>query len=669
MKKAAPTTPSVTGNQFSALRKIKRSKSDPAEASSPANTAKRARQEEQVLEEADRIIASHSPKPKKSAEPLRRLFEPVYGAVVNSEEHAISLIGLKMGEFAPFQGAALVCAVKGAVSIAGAVLVASEDKLQPSFLPCFSPKSSSFLVIESVPIPSASALNASSSSNHDNHAVGFRISDVIATLMNKLTKCGDVFDTILAVKSIESSGIFSIGKRAPLFKDLFKLTVLSELNRDARVNIEGFNLVTEPNHPHSILSIPPSWTDATNQILEAPPSPVVCIIGSKGLGKSTLSKHTVNRLLSKYTQVAFLDCDLGQPEFTVSGQVSLHVLRDPILGPAFTHIKQPLQSCYLGATSPKNDPDWYISCIVELWRVYLAKVGRAVPLVINTDGWVKGMGFDLLVHALKQIRPSHVLQLGVDSMSSAAIAKNIRDDLAVILHTPDQPASQVQIINAEGFDESLQRGSSKYNAQDLRSLAMISYFAQYSNVDSSARICITDAGYKCPPIWKFSSSIISRTPVSVPWNAVKLRFLSVEVPFSQSLVALNGTLVGLVEGSTPYETTKTTSDAETEPTDLKIIPSGIQIPPQSQNCVGLGIVRGIDPVSKLFYIITPVPLEQLKRVNLILRGPGVEFPASIWTDGFENVRSAVPYITYTAAEGVGAIAKRPRSNLLRKKNI
>ncbi|KAJ3213797.1 Polynucleotide 5'-hydroxyl-kinase nol9, partial [Chytriomyces hyalinus] len=273
------------------------------------------------------------------------------------------------------------------------------------------------------------------------------------------------------------------------------------------------------------------------------------------------------------------------------------------------------------------------------------------------------MGFDLLAHALKQIRPSHVLQLGVDSMSSAAIAKNIRDDLAAILHTPEQPASQVQIMNAEGFDESVQRGSSKFNAQDLRSLAMISYFAQFSNIDSFARICITDAGYKCPPIWKFSTSIASRTPVSVPWNAVKLRFLSVEVPFSQSLVALNGTLVGLVEDSTPYETSKAISDSETEPTDLKIIPSGIQIPPQSQNCVGLGIVRGIDPVSKLFYIITPVPLEQLKRVNLIARGPGVEFPASIWTDGFENVRSAIPYITYTAAEGIGAIAKRPRSNL------
>ena len=42
----------------------------------------------------------------------------------------------------------------------------------------------------------------------------------------------------------------------------------------------------------------------------------------------------------------------------------------------------------------------------------------------------------------------------------------------------------------------------------------------------------------------------------------------------------------------------------------------------------LGIVRNIDPVNKLFYILTPVPLDKLKRVNLLQKG-SLEIPACL----------------------------------------
>lgn len=36
--------------------------------------------------------------------------------------------------------------------------------------------------------------------------------------------------------------------------------------------------------------------------------------------------------LSRHKEVAYLDTDIGQPEFTVPGCISLHVLNNPIVG-------------------------------------------------------------------------------------------------------------------------------------------------------------------------------------------------------------------------------------------------------------------------------------------------------------------------------------------------
>lgn len=37
-------------------------------------------------------------------------------------------------------------------------------------------------------------------------------------------------------------------------------------------------------------------------------------------------------IFSRYQKVAFLECDIGQSEFTPGGLVSLHLVSEPILG-------------------------------------------------------------------------------------------------------------------------------------------------------------------------------------------------------------------------------------------------------------------------------------------------------------------------------------------------
>ena len=132
-------------------------------------------------------------------------------------------------------------------------------------------------------------------------------------------------------------------------------------------------------------------------------------------------------------------------------------------------------------------------------------------------------------------------------------------------------------------------------------------------------------------------SLAHRKPYKISFNDIRVKF-DKEVPFSQAMYALNATVVGLVIDSTRYHTKST----------------GGFVPPHTplvQNCVGLGLIRGIDISNQCFYIITPVPLEVLQNVGLLVRG-GHEFPVAMLGKG--------PYTTTAEPEGVGATATRNR---------
>lgn len=98
-----------------------------------------------------------------------------------------------------------------------------------------------------------------------------------------------------------------------------------------------------------------SWEAALASIEELPGSgistaPICLVKGPKKSGKSTLARTLVNRLLnrsvfirpyiwsltlfhtSRYRRVAFLECDLGQSEFTPGGLVALNLVENYLFG-------------------------------------------------------------------------------------------------------------------------------------------------------------------------------------------------------------------------------------------------------------------------------------------------------------------------------------------------
>ena len=157
--------------------------------------------------------------------------------------------------------------------------------------------------------------------------------------------------------------------------------------------------------------VPSEWdaaVDALATIMASPPaspSAVVLLCGARNVGKSALARLLVNRALaSGAPEVALLDCDVGQPELSPPGLVALHAVTRPLLGPPHTQLRAPRRCRFVGHATPGEAPAEYLACVTALLAEHRAAHGRAAdgaapplpPLVVNTCGWVSGLGLQLL---------------------------------------------------------------------------------------------------------------------------------------------------------------------------------------------------------------------------------------------------------------------------------
>uniref|UniRef100_A0A2K6UM69 Polynucleotide 5'-hydroxyl-kinase NOL9 n=1 Tax=Saimiri boliviensis boliviensis TaxID=39432 RepID=A0A2K6UM69_SAIBB len=137
--------------------------------------------------------------------------------------------------------------------------------------------------------------------------------------------------------------------------------------------------------------------------------PVILVCGSQDVGKSTFNRYLINQLLNSLPCVDYLECDLGQTEFTPPGCISLLNITEPVLGPPFTHLRTPQKMVYYGKPSCKNNYENYIDVIKYVFSAYK----RESPLIINTMGWVSGIcrGIDMekrLYHILTPVPPEEL---------------------------------------------------------------------------------------------------------------------------------------------------------------------------------------------------------------------------------------------------------------------
>ena len=454
---------------------------------------------------------------------------------------------------------------------------------------------------------------------------------------------------------------------------------------------------------------PASWTSALASLaspaeIDDAVAPVVLVKGPKRTGKSSMARAALNTLLGEYAQVAWLECDLGQGEFGCGGTVGLWILDRPVLGkqrvspytcdltagPPFTHSRVPVRAHYPGTYTPLTCPDEYIAAIRHLLDHYKYELqysagpsaGDAtgdrrnfvVPLVINTQGWVKGLGEDLLRNIESQASPTHVFAfehptLPEDEAYGQPQGHSYSPPYTPSLLPPEQGGSAEPARLFVLDSAPISPLQARYTGADMRILSMVSYLHGRRTSGESQ--------------WDLSVPLGAIAPVQVSVGSagpIKQVFLIGEgadgVHADDLDIALNGSIIALGRNDA--------AAAGREDGDGVFV-TGRPVPAHDDMTVfGLGLVRAIrredtSDASYTLQIITPLGGDILERVNCIVNNGAIELPTCGLLDwrsegekgekvfGAVLESGEVPFLEKGGAGGgVGWERKKVRRNLQRR---
>ncbi|XP_029434525.1 polynucleotide 5'-hydroxyl-kinase NOL9 isoform X1 [Rhinatrema bivittatum] len=366
--------------------------------------------------------------------------------------------------------------------------------------------------------------------------------------------------------------------------------------------------------------------------------PVILVCGPRNVGKSAFNRYLINVLLNQIPCVEYLEFDLGQTEFTPPGCISFFNITEPLLGPPFTHQREPHKMVYYGETSCEHDLERYIETV----KYMLCFCKREAPLVVNTMGWVKGFGLMLLIDIIRLLSPSHIVQLSVKDVEDLAPLTPEYVQSATGLHTKGKLQVKHKSLGLMGAQDPEQQeegkdglrfqmstghkllcvqsnfrgvgdpGSVRCHSSILRDLATLSYLSKMQPVELEQLI-----------------PIHSLIPYQVPFNAVALWTIHSDVAPTHIMYTVNASWVGLcrILEDFRYQLERPILLTQTPVCD----------------CLGFGIVRGIDMEKKMYHILTPVAPEKLRLVNCLLVG-SITIPHSIFKNQ-PGIKGEAPYVT------------------------
>jgi len=359
---------------------------------------------------------------------------------------------------------------------------------------------------------------------------------------------------------------------------------------------------------------PDFWSDYTQQLQDKAKNKEsirLLLCGGKGVGKSTLLRYTVNRLLKECQTILVVDFDPGQPEFTPAGCISATLVSEPLLGPNFTHLElPPLRSYFIGDADITVNPKLYIDSCIQLLNFCCIQPSLAnIPIIFNTMGFTTGVGLDVTLDLIRLTRPSHILQV-----SSRSLRRNFPALLeheyvstrrrgwqtGVDSHLPNYQFDVVYSA-AEESERSMEEWG--FRASELRRIGLLSYFSRLSN----------------SPDW----SLCDAVPFRISWDQLSLCVFHQFVPPSLVTAALNASLVALCSLDPETAASVPRQKSAGYPTILQEIPL--------MPCLGYGVVRCIDNEQRCVYLITPEPIERLSQVNCLVMG-GIHLPDSALLD-------------------------------------
>lgn len=479
--------------------------------------------------------------------------------------------------------------------------------------------------------------------------------------------------------------------------------------------------------------------------------PSVVVVGPKNSGKSSFARLLTNELLSAFSAaaaaandsknaasasfpsvVAWCDVDCGQPELTPPGLVSLSHVSRPLLagggisgdctggsGNSDSSASLPARAHFLGALSPASDPDRACAAAASLlswhWQHGGVETGQGggggggnkgkkktkicwLPLVVNSAGWVRGAGLDLLAAALAAARATHVVRLSTGNAerdAPAAFELFEGGQLPPFLEVVELPALSSSSSGSVGVGEdfggaehedtvaaaappSLFQGifptpaaaASRYSAAESRTASWF-YFVR-SCVESAAADCAAEqeeeeegerekeeaeeeaaqpSSASSPDL--VPAALAAARPMVLPLSSVRLEFLG-EKPsggLSNALRALNGSVVAL---ATAAEAGKGVGEEEEERGEDDGGGRRSAAAPPSP-AASLALVRGVDGRKGLVHLLCPLRSSEAAAAGVVALQVGhcsLELPPALLAGG----------VVSSSSSGVFSARRRNGSN-------
>ncbi|KAJ2165370.1 Polynucleotide 5'-hydroxyl-kinase grc3 [Coemansia sp. RSA 518] len=445
-----------------------------------------------------------------------------------SQRHAV-VFGMQANDTLVFQGICDICVLKGTVRV-------YEHESSGQWDRVYSPVSH--------PLVSLRA-QTQTKDEAERDAEAQRMYELWATSHNEC-------EVVVAVRAVDC-GLEHLGRVAPAYASLFTGSVAADSEQLVQaIGVPGMTPMRTVNAGVQVLQTPEDWAQALDQASTMPQrlddefepiAPVYAVAGAQGQGKSTFSRMLVNRLVARFGRVFYMETDLGQSEFAAPGALSLTLVSAPVLGPPFTHTgrTEAYHAAYMGVVTPKNDPDRYAACVQRLAQVYRdhvrserARGSPAVPMVVNTQGWTRGLGLDLLYALCQSVCPTHFVQAYDPATSDASLVDfaTVEGCDPQVLWITGMSSDRMQGGDAGDAGESGRRVQ-KLAAHDMRTLSLLSLMYSAWTAQGVAT-------------WNMHKPLAARTPVRVPICDLVFWMGEEDVPPSQVLRAVNGTLVGVV---------------------------------------------------------------------------------------------------------------------------
>jgi polynucleotide 5'-hydroxyl-kinase GRC3/NOL9 len=230
------------------------------------------------------------------------------------------------------------------------------------------------------------------------------------------------------------------------------------------------------------------------------------------------------------------------------------------------------------------------------------------PLILNSPGWVKGNGLELLISVIEITAPTFVVVLTVDGNDSLATS------LRVV--ASDVGANLLLIESGNTVKPAFE-----LTAAESRTLGIMSYFHSTG----------TDK-------WDFSTHLMGWKPWVVPFTGAHRAIWAVAIQSEELLLedvslAINGTIMAIVLVAHDFEGTIEVTEME----GLPVLRDGKFMDPTTTRCLGYAIVRGIDVKAGTLHLLTPWDPKSLRGERVILERGRVNLP--VW--GMWDRRSAV----------------------------